>query len=223
MGQKVNPKGFRVGIYRDWDSQWFARRSNYAKLLFEDITIRRYLDKRLAGAEVSSIKIAKAGDAIHVDIYSARPGIVIGKQGREIEVLRRDLTKLLGRGSVEVSVKEVENPDLDAVVVAKAIAEQLEKRASFKKVMKKAATTTMKAGARGIKIRCAGRLGGAEIARDEWIRVGSTPLHTLRSDVDYALIEAHTTYGVIGVKVWICRGEYKFGTLSQGTMSPAKG
>lgn len=214
MGQKVNPKGFRIGIYRDWDSQWFARRSNYAKLLFEDLSIRHYLDKRLKQAEVSSVKIAKAGDAIRVDIFSARPGLVIGKQGREIETLRRDLSRLLRRDSVEVSVKEVENADLDAMVVAKAIAEQLEKRASFKKVMKKAATTTMKAGAKGIKIRCSGRLGGAEIARDEWMRVGSTPLHTLRSDVDYALAEAQTTYGVIGVKVWICRGEYPVGTLS---------
>ncbi len=209
MGQKVNPKGFRVGIYRDWDSQWFARRGNYAKLLLEDFQIRRYLERKLVGAEISSIKIAKAGDTIRVDIYSARPGVVIGKQGKEIETVRRDLGQLLGRSTVDVSVKEVENPDLDAVVVAKSIAEQLEKRASFKKVMKKAATTTMRAGAAGIKIRCSGRLGGAEIARDEWIRVGSTPLHTLRSDIDYALIEAHTTYGVIGVKVWICRGEYK--------------
>ena len=209
MGQKVNPKGFRTGIYRDWDSQWFARHGNYSKLLFEDLSIRKYLDKRLAGAEVSSVKIAKAGDTIKIDIYSARPGIVIGKQGSEIERLRRDLSKLLKRDTVEVSVKEVENADLDAVVVGKGIAEQLERRVSFKKAMKRAATATMKAGARGIKIRCSGRLGGAEIARDEWIRVGSTPLHTLRSDIDYALIEAHTTYGVIGVKVWICRGEYK--------------
>lgn len=209
MGQKVNPTGFRVGIYRDWDSQWFARRGNYAALLREDLEIRRYLEKRLVGAELSSIKIAKAGDVIRIDIYSARPGVVIGRQGKEIESLRRELIKLLGRDTVEVSVKEVENPDLDAVVVARAIAEQLEKRASFKKVMKKAATQTMKAGARGIKIRCSGRLGGAEIARDEWVRVGSTPLHTLRSDVDYGFIEAHTTYGVIGVKTWICRGEYK--------------
>ncbi len=167
------------------------------------------LENKLVGAEISSIKIAKAGDTIRIDIYSARPGMVIGKQGREIENLRRDLVRLLKREAVEVSVKEVENPDLDAVILAKVIAEQLEKRASFKKVMKKAATAAMKAGARGIKIRCSGRLGGAEIARDEWIRIGSTPLHTLRSDVDYGLIEAHTTYGVIGVKVWVCRGEYK--------------
>ncbi len=209
MGQKVNPKGFRVGIYRDWDSQWFARRGNYGKLLLEDVKIRRFLDKRLPKAEISCVKILKAGDAIKIEIYSARPGVVIGKQGREIEALRKELIKLLGRASVEVSVKEVENPDLDAVVVAKGIAEQLEKRVSFKKVMKKAAMATMKAGARGIKIRVAGRLGGAEIARDEWLRIGSTPLHTLRSDIDYWLAEALTTYGMIGVKVWICRGEYK--------------
>jgi small subunit ribosomal protein S3 len=209
VGQKVNPKGFRVGIYRDWDSQWFARRGNYAALLKEDLEIRRYLEKRLSGAEISCIKIAKAGDVIRIDIYSARPGVVIGKQGKEIDSLRRELIKLLGRDTVEVSVKEVENPELDAMVVARAIAEQLEKRASFKKVMKKAATATMKAGARGIKIRCSGRLGGAEIARDEWMRVGSTPLHTLRSDIDYGFVEAHTTYGIIGVKTWICRGEYK--------------
>ena len=209
MRQKVNPRGFRTGVYRDWDSQWFARRGNYAKLLLEDFKIRRYIEKKLVGAEISSIKIAKAGDTIKIDIYSARPGIVIGKQGREIENLRRDLVRFLKRDSVEVSVKEVDNPDLDAIILAKGIAEQLEKRASFKKVMKKAATAAMKAGARGIKIRCSGRLGGAEIARDEWIRIGSTPLHTLRSDIDYGLIEAHTTYGVIGVKVWVCRGDYK--------------
>ena len=209
MGQKVNPKGFRVGIYRDWDSQWFARRGNYAQLLLEDLKIRKYLDKKLSGAEISVVKIAKAGDNIRIDIYSARPGVVIGKQGREIETLRRDLIKFLGRDTVEVSVKEVDKPELDAVIVAKSIAEQLEKRASFKKVMKKAAMATMKGGALGIKIRCSGRLGGVEIARDEWLRVGSSPLHKIRSDIDYALKEAHTTYGVIGVKVWICRGEYK--------------
>lgn len=209
MGQKVNPRGFRTGIYRDWDAQWFARRGNYAKLLLEDMAIRRYVEKKLRGAEISSVKIAKAGDNIRVDIYSARPGVVIGKQGKEIENVRRDLSKMLGRQTVEVSVKEVDSPGLDAAVVGRGIADQLEKRVSFKKVMKKAAMATMKAGARGIKICCAGRLAGAEIARDEWIRVGSTPLHTLRSDIDYALTEAHTTYGVIGVKVWICRGEYK--------------
>lgn len=211
MGQKVNPIGFRVGIYRGHSSRWFARRQNYAQLVFEDIKIRNYIEKRkdLAGAEISTIEIEKAGDNIRVIIHSARPGVVIGKKGQEIDFLRKDLGRLLNRENVEVSVQEIPTPELDAVIVAKSIAEQLERRASFKKVMKKAATAAMKAGARGIKIRCAGRLGGAEIARDEWIRVGSTPLHTLRADIDYGFIEALTTYGKLGVKVWICRGEYK--------------
>jgi len=208
VGQKVHPKGFRTGIYRDWDSKWFARRGDYAKLLREDVKVRSYLEKRLPGAEISAIQIAKAGDSMRVDILSARPGVVIGKQGKEIEALRNELSRVLGRTNVEVSVKEIEKPELDAVVVGKSIAEQLERRVSFKKAMKKAALGTMKAGALGIKIRCSGRLGGAEIARDEWVRLGSTPLHTLRSDIDYALVEALTTYGIIGVKVWICRGEY---------------
>ena len=209
MGQKVHPKGFRTGIYRDWDARWFARRGDYAKLLLEDVKVREYIEKRLPGAEISTIRIEKAGENMRVDIYSARPGVVIGKQGKEIEGLRRALSKMLGRPIVEVSVKEIEKPELDAVIVAKSIAEQLELRVSFKRAMKRAAMATMKAGARGIKIRCSGRLGGAEIARDEWIRLGSTPLHTLRSDIDYAFVEALTTYGIIGIKVWICRGEYK--------------
>ena len=209
MGQKVHPKGFRTGIYRDWDSQWFARRGDYAKLLLEDVKVREYIEKRLPGAEISTVRIAKAGENIRVDIYSARPGVVIGKQGKEIEALRAALIKLLGRPTIEVSVKEIEKPELDATVVAKSIAEQLERRVSFKRAMKKAGMATMKAGAQGIKIRCSGRLGGAEIARDEWIRLGSVPLHTLRSDIDYAFVEALTTYGIIGIKVWICRGEYK--------------
>lgn len=210
MGQKVNPIGFRIGIYRSWNSRWFARRHNYAQLLREDLEIRKYIEQYLPSAEISDIEIEKAGDdSIRVIIKSARPGVVIGKKGQEIDSLRRDLARMLKRDNVEVSVQEVKNPELDATIAAKSIAEQLEKRASFKKVMKKTATAAMKAGARGIKIRCSGRLGGAEIARDEWIRIGSTPLHTLRSDIDYGFIEAHTTYGVIGVKVWICRGDYK--------------
>jgi small subunit ribosomal protein S3 len=209
VGQKVHPKGFRTGIYRDWDSQWFARRGDYARMLLEDVKIREFIEKRLPGAEISVVKILKEGDnKLRVEIHSARPGVVIGKQGKEIDAVRQDLIKLVGRPSVEVSVKEVERPDLDAMVVAKGIADQLERRVGFKRAMKKASTATMKAGARGIKIRCAGRLGGAEIARDEWVREGSTPLHTLRSDIDYALVEALTTYGIIGIKVWICRGEY---------------
>lgn len=208
MGQKVHPRGFRTGIYRDWDGTWFARRGEYGKLLLEDVKIRKFIEQKLPGAEISVVKISKAGDNLRVEIHSARPGLVIGKQGKEIDMLRTSLSKLLKRPNVEVSVKEVEKPDLDAMVVAKSIAEQLERRVSFKRAMKKAAMATMKAGALGTKIRCAGRLGGAEIARDEWIRLGSTPLHTLRSDIDYALFEALTTYGIIGIKVWICRGEF---------------
>jgi small subunit ribosomal protein S3 len=210
VGQKVNPVGFRIGIYRNWNARWFARRpQQYSQLALEDIRIRRYVDENLRGAEVADVEIERTGDSARVIIHSARPGIVIGRKGQDIDVLRKELGAFLGRQNVEVSVQEVKKPELHARVVARDIADQLEKRSSFKKAMKKAAASTLKAGARGIKIRCSGRLAGAEIARDEWLRTGSVPLHTLRSDIDYALVEAHTTYGRIGVKVWICRGEYK--------------
>lgn len=209
MGQKVSPIGFRLGVYRFWHSRWFARREKYSNLLLEDIKIRSFIDKNLSNAEISNVEIERAGDNLKIIIYSARPGIVIGRKGQDIDALRKDLSNLINKNNLEVSVQEIKQPELDATIIAKSIAEQLEKRVSFKKAMKKAATAVMKSGARGVKIRCAGRLGGAEIARDEWIRIGSTPLHTLRSDIDYGLVEAHTTYGVIGIKVWICRGEYK--------------
>lgn len=209
MGQKVHPLGFRLGIYRWWPSRWFARREKYSTLVLEDIKIRRFIETSLPNAEISSIEIERAGENVKIVIHSARVGAVIGKKGQEIENLRRNLSKLIKRDNIEVSVQEVKQPELDAVIVAKNIAEQIEKRASYKKIMKRAAASIIKSGAKGVKIRCAGRLAGAEIARDEWIRVGSTPLHTLRSDIDYGFEEAHTTYGVIGVKVWICRGEYK--------------
>lgn len=208
MGQKVHPIGFRLGVYRDWDARWFARDS-YGKQALEDLKIRRYLNSVLVNAEIARIEIEKAGDNVRVIIHSGRPGVVIGKKGQEIEFLRNDLAKKLKKGNVEISVQEVKNPELDATLVAKSIAEQLEKRASFKKVMKRAALSAMKSGAKGVKIRCAGRLNGAEIAREEWTRVGSIPLHTLRSDVDYGFAESHTTYGIIGVKVWICKGEFQ--------------
>ncbi len=208
MGQKVHPIGFRLGVYRDWLARWFARDS-YGKLIIEDMKIRRYLNDRLKKAEISSIEIEKTGDNIRVIIFSGRPGVVIGKKGKEIDSLREALSKMLDKKSVEVSVQEVQNPDLDAVLVARNIADQLERRISYKKAMKRASATSMRAGAKGVKICCAGRLHGAEIARTEWVRVGSTPLHTLRSDIDYGLAEAKTTYGMIGVKVWICRGEYQ--------------
>lgn len=208
MGQKVNPRGFRVGVYQGWSSRWFARDS-YADFAFEDITIRKTIQKQLVGAEIDRIEIERAGDAVKVVIFSARPGVVIGKRGQEIEMIRRNLAKVLKKDVVEVSVQEVKNPELSASIVARDIADQLERRASFKKVMKKAASSALRAGARGVKICTAGRLGGAEIARDEWVRAGSTPLHTIRADIDYGVATAQTTYGIIGVKVWICRGDFK--------------
>lgn len=209
MGQKVNPVGFRTGVYRPWPSRWFPRKERYSTLLLEDIKIRRYIESNLKHAETSTIEIERAGENLKVIIHSARPGIVIGKKGQDIDNLRKDIGDLVDRKNVEVSVQEIKNPDLDAIVVAKSIAEQLEKRVSFKKAMKRAAMSIMKSGALGAKICCSGRLGGAEIARSEWFRVGRLPLHTLRSDIDYGFVKAQTTYGVLGVKVWICRGEYK--------------
>ncbi len=208
MGQKVHPIGFRLGVYRTWDSRWFAR-GMYGTELLEDFKIRKYLKTKMKHAEISKIEIEKAGDNVRVIIHAGRPGVVIGKKGQEIESLKLELAKLVNRKNVEVSVQEVENPDMDAVLVAQNIAEQLVKRASYKKAMKRATMSAMKSGAKGIKICCAGRLQGAEIARTEWERVGSTPLHTLRSNVDYGFAEALTTYGIIGVKVWICKGEFQ--------------
>ena len=209
MGQKVNPNGFRVGVYRDWDAKWFARK-DYGQYFLEDFKIRKFLDIALKHAEVARVLIEKAGESIKVTVFSARPGTVIGKKGQEIDSLRRKISKLTGKKAVELSVKEVENPDLNATLVAKNIADQLERRGSYKKAMKRSVASTMRSGATGIKICCAGRLNGAEIARAEWARTGSVPLHTLRADVDYGFAEAKTTYGIIGVKVWIGRGEYKF-------------
>lgn len=208
MGQKVNPIGFRLGVYRDWDARWFARGS-YGKQLLEDIKIRKYINRVLESAEIARIEIEKAGDNVRIVLHSGRPGVVIGRKGQEIETLKTELSSLLKKNNVDISVQEVKTPELNAALVAKNMADQLVKRASFKKVMKRAALTAMKSGAKGIKICCAGRLNGAEIAREEWTRVGSVPLHTLRSDVDYGFAEAHTTYGIIGVKVWICKGDYQ--------------
>ena len=208
MGQKVNPIGFRVGVYRDWDSRWFSRDS-YGKQFLEDLEIRRYLESALDKAEIAKIEIEKAGDSIRVIIFTARPGVVIGKKGQEIDSLKKALAKKIGKQNIEISVQEVKQPELDAQIVAQSIASQLEKRASYKKAMKRASASAMRAGAKGIKIRCAGRLQGAEIARKEGMRIGSIPLHTLRADIDYGFAQAYTTYGVIGVKVWICKGEFQ--------------
>lgn len=207
MGQKVHPKAFRIsGGFRDWDASWYARGS-YGDQVIEDVKIRTYIDKTLDRADVARVLIEKTGENLKVTIFSGRPGMIIGKKGQDIEALRSALAKLLKRPSVEVSVQEIKSPELDAQLVAKNIAVQLEKRASFKQAMKRAAMSTMRSSAKGINIRVAGRIGGAEIARDEWVRVGSIPRHTLRADLDYGFAEAHTTYGIIGVKVWICKGE----------------
>ena len=207
MGQKVHPKGFRLGVYLDWDARWFARGS-YADQVMQDIKIRKFLDSALDSAEVSRVEIEKAGDAIKVIVHTARPGVVIGKKGQEINQLRQSLSQICGATNVDISVQEVKRPELNATLIAKSIALQIERRSSYKRAMKKAALSALKSGAKGIKLCCSGRLSGAEIARSEWVREGSVPLHTLRADIDYGVAEALTTYGIIGVKVWLCRGEY---------------
>lgn len=208
VGQKVNPIGFRLGIYRNWDARWFASKKMYGDFILEDIKIRKFLEHELESAEISKIEIEKSGNNLRVVIYSGRPGLVIGKKGLEIESLRNKLASLTNK-NVELSVQEVKKPELDAQLVAKSIADQLVKRGSYKRAMKRAVISAMKSNARGIKIMCSGRLNGAEIARQESTRVGSVPLHTLRSDIDYGFAEALTTFGIIGVKVWIYKGEYQ--------------
>lgn len=205
MGQKVHPFGFRLGVYEDWYAHWFAKKS-YGKELIEDLQIREYIKKEFASSEISKIVIDKAGDSLRVAIFAGRPGVVIGKKGQGIEVFRNNFFKKFKK-NIDVSVQEERNPELNSQLVALNIADQLERRAPFKRLMKKVAFAALKSGAKGIKICCSGRLDGAEIARTEWLRLGSTPLHTLRAKIDFATAEAHTKYGVIGVKVWICTGE----------------
>jgi small subunit ribosomal protein S3 len=210
VGQKVHPVGFRLGVYEDWQAHWFAKKS-YGKEVLEDFKIRRFLKNRLSIADTARVVIDKAVDSVRVTIHTVRPGAIIGKKGQGIDQLKVELGKLLKKG-VEVSIQEVKNPETNARLVAESIAEQLEKRVSFKRLMKKAGQAAMKSGAKGIKICISGRVGGAEIARIEWLRLGSVPLHTLRANIDYALAEALTTYGIIGIKVWICKGEYHLGS-----------
>jgi small subunit ribosomal protein S3 len=210
VGQKVHPIGFRLGIYREWDARWYARPNQYGKKLIEDLSIRKFLENYLKNASLARTEIEKAGDNIRIVLHSGHAGSVIGKKGQGIEVLRAALAKHLPKGkNIDISVQEVKKPELDAQLVAKNIASQLVARGSYKRAMKNAALSAMRAGAKGIKIRCSGRLNGAEIARAEWTRVGSIPLHTLRSDIDYGFWEAKTTYGLIGIKVWICKGDYQ--------------
>ena len=205
MGQKVNPIGLRVGINRTWDSRWFAD-DDYAALLHEDLRLKKYLQKRLLQAGVSRIVIERPSKRARITIHTARPGVVIGKKGADVEKLRSDLAKMTG-SEVSLNIVEIRKPEIDAKLVAENIAQQLERRVAFRRAMKRAVQSAMRLGAQGIRITCAGRLGGAEIARTEWYREGRVPLHTLRADVDYGTSTAFTTYGTCGVKVWIFKGE----------------
>ncbi|GMB10007.1 SSU ribosomal protein S3P [Thermolongibacillus altinsuensis] len=205
MGQKVNPIGLRIGIIRDWESRWYAEK-DYADLLLEDLKIREYLTKRLSDAAVSRIEIERAANRVNIIIHTAKPGMVIGKGGSEVEALRKALNELTGK-RVHINIVEIKKPDLEAKLVAENIARQIENRVSFRRAQKQAIQRAMRAGAKGIKTMVSGRLGGADIARSEHYSEGTVPLHTLRADIDYATAEADTTYGKIGVKVWIYRGE----------------
>ena len=205
MGQKVNPLGLRLNITRTWDSIWYADKE-YATYLIEDQKIRKYLKKRLYHAGLSKIIIERTGEKMRVKLFTARPGIVIGKKGAEIEILKKDLEQFVQR-QVTLDIQEVRRPEADAQLVAENVASQLVRRVAFRRAMKKAVNSALRFGVQGIKISCSGRLGGAEMSRCEWVREGRVPLHTLRADVDYALAEANTTYGIIGVKVWIFNGE----------------
>ncbi|GAB3117867.1 30S ribosomal protein S3 [Novispirillum itersonii] len=205
MGQKVNPIGLRLGINRTWDSRWFAE-GEYATLLHEDLRIRKYLKKRLAQAGVARIVIERPAKKARISIHTARPGVVIGKKGSDIEVLRKELQKMTGN-EVHLNIVEIRKPEIEAQLIAESITSQLERRVAFRRAMKRAVQSAMRLGAQGIRINCGGRLGGAEIARTEWYREGRVPLHTLRADVDYGEATAFTTYGACGVKVWVFKGE----------------
>ncbi|WP_423188308.1 30S ribosomal protein S3 [Alkalibacterium sp. f15] len=205
MGQKVNPHGMRVGVIHDWDAKWYAEK-DFADKLHEDLAVREYIAKKLSDASVSRVEIERAANRINVSIHTAKPGMVIGKGGTEVDSLRNGLNKLTGK-RVHVNIVEIKRPDLDALLVAKSIAEQLENRISFRRAQKQALQRTMRSGAKGVRTMVAGRLNGADIARSESFAEGSVPLHTIRADIDYANEEADTTYGKIGVKVWIYKGE----------------
>ena len=205
MGQKVNPTGLRVGIIRDWDAKWYAEK-DFASDLHEDLRIRKYIENKLANASVSTIEIEHAAKRVNISIHTAKPGMVIGKGGSEVEKLRQELNKLTGK-RVHINIVEIKKPDLDAKLVGENIAQQLENRIAFRRAMKQAMQRTMRAGAKGIKVQVAGRLNGADMSRVEHFSEGTVPLHTLRADIDYAWVEAATTYGQLGVKVWIYRGE----------------
>mgnify|MGYP006294262573 CR=1 FL=1 len=205
MGQKVNPIGFRLVVDRDWRSRWYAQKKDLPEYLVDDVRIRDFLKHKLATAAVARILIERAWNSVRVTIFTARPGSVIGRKGTEIEKMTEEISRITGGKQVKVDIKEIRTPELDAQLVAESVAMQLERRISFRRAMKKSVQTTMDFGALGIKLRCAGRLGGAEIARAEWYRQGMIPLHTLRTPIDYGFTEAKTMYGTIGIKCWICR------------------
>ncbi|HVP29005.1 MAG TPA: 30S ribosomal protein S3 [Myxococcota bacterium] len=217
MGQKVHPYGFRLGTLYGWQSNWFAER-RYAEQLHEDIRIRSHIKKKLYHAGISKVVIDRTGDKLVVNIHTARPGILIGKRGAEVETLRKELAKFSPK-EIFINIKEIRKAELDSQLVAENVAMQLERRVAFRRAMKKAVTSTMKFGAGGVRIACAGRLGGAEMGRREWYREGRVPLHTLRADIDYGFAEAKTTYGVIGVKVWIFKGEASDREIRKGALS----
>jgi len=205
LGQKINPIGFRLGITKTWDSKWYAE-ADYAKLLHEDLAIRKFLKKRLYSSGVSKIEIERAANKCKINIFTARPGLIIGKKGSEVETIKKELA-LISAKEIFITINEVRKPELDAQLVAENVALQLERRIAFRRAMKKSVTSTLKFGAKGIRITCSGRLGGAEMSRTEWYREGRVPLHTLRADIDYGFAEAKTTYGLIGIKVLIFKGE----------------
>jgi small subunit ribosomal protein S3 len=220
MGQKVHPIGIRLGISKDWNSTWYAEKGEYAEMLNTDLAVRAYLQERLKQAAVSRIQIERPAKTARITIHTARPGIVIGKKGEDIERLRREVTARMGVPT-HISVAEIRKPELDAQLVAEGIAQQLERRIMFRRAMKRAVQNSMRLGALGIKVKLSGRLNGADIARSEWYREGQVPLHTLRADIDYGIVEAATTYGILGVKVWIYKGEVfdLFGAKSEKTGS----
>ncbi len=206
MGQKVNPYGFRLGTTTDWKSRWFATREEYVDYLIEDWKIRDYLMNKLPNAAISRIEVERTRDRLRVDVHTARPGIVIGRRGAQADELRADLTKLTGNPKVQLNIQEIKQPEVDAALIAQGVADQLAGRVAFRRAMKRAVQNAQKAGALGIRVQCSGRLGGSEMARTEWYREGRVPLHTLRADIDYGFREAKTTYGRIGVKVWLYKG-----------------
>ena len=222
MGQKVQPIGFRLGIVKDWTAKWYGNKQQYAEFLTTDMKVRAFLEKKLKNAAISKIVIERPSQNMNITLFTARPGIVIGKKGEDIDRLRTELGKMVGM-PVQVAVEEIRKPEMDAKLVAENIAQQLEKRVMFRRAMKRSMQNTMRLGAEGIKIMIAGRLNGAEIARTEWVRDGRVPLHTLRADIDYGTAEALTTYGIIGIKVWIFKGEVSDADEGESNVKAATG